>query len=273
VKFISYAQNFEDVMLWRALQAVPNGFYIDVGAWSPDIESVTRAFYHRNWCGINIEPSPLWHAQLVQRRPRDINLGVALSDQPGEVEMFVVGNTGRLSTADKEFANLHAKTGMAVLTEKRQCLTLDLVWDEYVKDRVVQFLKIDVEGFERLVLLGNDWSRHRPWVVLIESTIPNQPIQVYEQWEPILMQARYKFAYADGLNRFYVAEEHTELLGAFALPPNVFDNFVRADLVHAETVLVETKKQLEQERTLRTKTEARLAELEVLLATGSTRQS
>ena len=260
--FISYAQNFEDVMLWRALQGVANGFYIDVGAWSPDIESVTRAFYHRNWCGINIEPSPHWHAQLVQRRLRDINLGVALSDHPGEVEMFVVGNTGRLSTADKQFADLHAKTGMAVLPEKRQCLTLDMVWDEHVKDRAVHFLKIDVEGFEQLVLRGNDWSRHRPWVVLVESTIPNQPIQVYEQWEPILLQARYCFAYADGLNRFYVAAEHQNLLPAIALPPNVFDNFVRADLVNAQAALEEARKQLVQECALRTQMQVRLAELE-----------
>ena len=27
--FISYAQNFEDVMLWRALKHVEKGFYID----------------------------------------------------------------------------------------------------------------------------------------------------------------------------------------------------------------------------------------------------
>jgi hypothetical protein len=30
--FISYAQNYEDVMLWRALKDVSNGFWIDDGA-------------------------------------------------------------------------------------------------------------------------------------------------------------------------------------------------------------------------------------------------
>ena len=244
---------------------MPNGFYIDVGAWSPDIESVTRAFYHRGWSGINIEPSPQWHAQLAQRRVRDINLGVALSDQAGEVEMFVVGNSGRLSTADKACAKLHANSGMAIVGSKTQCLTLDMVWDEHVKERAVHFLKIDVEGFEKLVLSGNDWSRHRPWIVLIESTLPNQPTQVYDQWEPILLQARYSFAYADGLNRFYVAEEHADLAAAFALPPNVFDNFMLADLANAQAALDQAKKQLDQERNLRTKAEARLAELELQL--------
>ena len=44
--FISYAQNFEDVILWRALNHVENGFYVDVGAMDPTEHSVTKAFYN-----------------------------------------------------------------------------------------------------------------------------------------------------------------------------------------------------------------------------------
>ena len=35
-------------------------------------------------------------------------------------------------------------------------------------------------------------------------------------------------AYMDGLNRFYLSGEHPELRARFALPPNVFDQFVLA---------------------------------------------
>jgi hypothetical protein len=52
---ISYAQNFEDVMLERALAEIENGFYVDVGAWHPDLDSVTRHFFGRGWRGVNIE--------------------------------------------------------------------------------------------------------------------------------------------------------------------------------------------------------------------------
>lgn len=34
--FVSYAQNFEDVMLHRALGAVERGFYVDVEACEPE---------------------------------------------------------------------------------------------------------------------------------------------------------------------------------------------------------------------------------------------
>jgi len=45
-------------MLWRALKHIERGFYIDVGAWSSDLDSVTRAFYEHGWRGINVEPNP-----------------------------------------------------------------------------------------------------------------------------------------------------------------------------------------------------------------------
>ena len=53
---ISYAQNFEDVMLWRALQHVGAGYYVDIGANDPVVDSVTRWFYEQGWSGLNIEP-------------------------------------------------------------------------------------------------------------------------------------------------------------------------------------------------------------------------
>ena len=39
---ISYAQNFEDVVLNRVFHDVKDGRYIDVGAYDPVIDSVTR---------------------------------------------------------------------------------------------------------------------------------------------------------------------------------------------------------------------------------------
>src|SRR5215831_3973844 len=84
MSFISYAQNFEDVMLWRALKHIDKGFYIDVGANDPDKDSVTKAFYERGWRGINVEPVPQWFERLEKARPRDLNLQLALGAEPGE---------------------------------------------------------------------------------------------------------------------------------------------------------------------------------------------
>ncbi|REN06468.1 FkbM family methyltransferase, partial [Mycobacterium tuberculosis] len=83
--------------------------------------------------------------------------------------------------------------------------------------------KIDVEGLEEEVLRGWDSKTLRPWIIVIEATVPMSTELRYDGAERILVDAGYQFAYFDGLNRFYVAVEHADLLPALKIPPNVFD--------------------------------------------------
>lgn len=225
--FVSYAQNLEDVMLWRALSHVEEGFYIDVGAYSPTDDSVTRAMYERGWHGINIEPNPELHQQLTAMRTRDINLRIAIGDRGADTTIFFVSNPG-LSTLDAAEAKRRAREGYTIVQEAVRVETLASVWLEHVPPgQPVHFLKVDVEGLERAVLHGNDWSANRPWIVLVEATRPMTTEPSYGVWEPILINAGYLFAYKDGINRFYVSPEHAELLAALEQPPNWFDGYVR----------------------------------------------
>ena len=104
--FISYAQNFEDVMLRRALAAESPGFWIDIGAADPVIDSVTLAFSDLGWRGINVEPRPAGHARLAAARPRDINLQLAVAAHPGRL-VFHEYQDGGLSTLDPAIAARH----------------------------------------------------------------------------------------------------------------------------------------------------------------------
>ena len=96
---------------------------------------------------------------------------------------------------------------------------------EQYAGRTIDFLKIDVEGFEQEVLEGADWSRYRPRVVLVEATRPTTNIASYEHWEAILLAADYLFAFFDGLNRYYVPAEDRQLLPLLGVPVNVFDEY------------------------------------------------
>ena len=71
---ISYAQNFEDVMLARVFGSRTDGFYVDVGAGDPVNLSVTKWFYDLGWSGINIEPNRSLFKKLSADRSRDVNL-------------------------------------------------------------------------------------------------------------------------------------------------------------------------------------------------------
>ena len=90
MRFISYAQNNEDVLLWRALGHVQDGFYIDVGASDPVEHSVTKAFYDSGWHGINIEPLPAHIEAFQEQRPRDINLALAAGSLEGSLTLYDV---------------------------------------------------------------------------------------------------------------------------------------------------------------------------------------
>ncbi len=224
--FVSYAQNFEDVLLWRALGTVERGFYIDVGAQHPDVDSVTRAFYDRGWSGVNIEPLQAEAARIRAARPRDVTLQLALGAAPGEAVLHALDGTG-LSTLDPAVAAGHAQTRIVreVVVPVR---TLAEICRLYAPDDI-HFLKIDVEGAERAVLEGADLVSFRPWIILAEATAPASTIPTHAGWEPLLLDAEYRFVWFDGLNRYYVAaERHDALAPAFSTPPNVFDDFLRA---------------------------------------------
>ncbi|MDQ0084910.1 FkbM family methyltransferase [Variovorax boronicumulans] len=220
--FTSYAQNFEDVMLWRALKHVSAGVYVDIGAQHPVVDSVSKAFYEHGWRGVHIEPVPYYAELLRQDRPDEVVLQLALSDTAGILELNVIEDTG-LSTGVKAYADAHqVKHGFAYKTVPTPMLPMKTALAS-LAGHSVHWLKIDVEGLEEEVLRGWDSKTLRPWIIVIEATVPMSTELHYDGAEHILVDADYQFAYFDGLNRFYVAAEHADLLPALRIPPNVFD--------------------------------------------------
>ncbi len=221
---VSYAQNFEDVMLWRALNNIQNGFYIDVGANHPINDSVSKAFYEKGWRGIHIEPLEEYAELIRINRPDETVLSLALSDTKKEIPFYVAENAEGLSTGDLSITNNHKQNGFIFHEIRVFTTTLSDVFS-IAGSREIHWLKIDVEGMERDVLAGWGHSKARPWIVVIESTYPNTQIETFVQWEYILTDMGYQKVYYDGANRFYVSEKHTELAKFFLFGPNAFDGF------------------------------------------------
>lgn len=242
--FISYAQNLEDVMLWRVLHEIGPGFYIDVGACDPVADSVTKAFYDAGWHGINIEPMAGAFERVARAREKDINLKVALGAQQGNITFYSIDDGNGLSTSVEELATKYINEGRKVEEINVPVDTLEHICEQYVQAEI-HFLKIDVEGGERCVLEGADLVNYRPWIILVESTEPNTTKPSYAGWEPILLDAGYYFVYFDGLNRFYVANEKMGALSeGFSCPPNWFDHYQKSDYLQLGADLEKTRKQL-----------------------------
>jgi FkbM family methyltransferase len=244
--FLSYAQNMEDVMLHRALREVKHGFYVDVGANSPDLQSVTKAFYQDGWRGINIEPMAVFHEQLMTARPHDINLGIAVGDRSGMVKFYDMPGS-ELSTADPETANRHRQAGREIVERQVPVETLDAIFRAHAVDQI-HFLKIDVEGWEAHVLRGLSLKTIRPWIIVVEATVAQTQIHNHQEWDPLLTGRGYRFVYFDGLNRFYVAEEKAELVTRFDSPPNIFDDWIRAHDWAAHELVGNLSRRIDGER-------------------------
>jgi FkbM family methyltransferase len=219
----SYAQNFEDVLLWRALGHVENGFYIDIGAQHPVADSVSKAFYKRGWRGIHVEPTRAYAEMLRKDRPDELVIEAAVSDRHGTMAFYEIPETG-LSTGDAAIADFHRSKGFQVLQRQVPVLTLDDVLAK-AGSRDIHWLKIDVEGFETLVIKG--WRNHaiKPWVLVIESTAPNSTRDVSGDWENEVLALGYEFANFDGLSKYYVSPGKLFLKASLKLSANVFDAF------------------------------------------------
>jgi hypothetical protein len=148
-------------------------------------------------------------------------------------QFFEIADTG-LSTLLPDVAHRHINAGFVIRQTEVPTRRLSDVLGQYAKDPI-HFLKIDVEGAEDLVIRGADLGKFRPWVILVEATKPRS-CESSVGWEAHLIVCGYDFVYFDGLNRFYVAKEHSKLSAVLAVPPNVFDDFVKNDQLEAVAV-------------------------------------
>lgn len=219
--FTSYAQNMEDIRLWRALRHVTPGSYIDIGAWDPRTDSVSRGFYEKGWRGVHFEPHPRLAARLRADRPDEPVHEVALSDHEGTLRFFLFGDEAT-ATGDAELAREAAGRGQAFMEVVVPVTTLARRCGD-ISGREVHWMKIDVEGMEEKVLRGWDANMLRPWIVVVEATKPHTRIQTHETFAPLLAAADYLPAGFDGLNRYYVAREQGDLVASVEEPVSVFD--------------------------------------------------
>jgi len=225
---VSFAQNREDVVLWRALGGVTAGRYVEIGANHPTTFSVTRAFYDHGWSGITVEPIGEFVDMHRSERPRDAQVQAAVVARPQEfVTLFQIDGTG-LSTTREEYSTVHQSHGWSPHATTVPAFTLDQILDaEQWRTHDTHFMVIDVEGAEAEVLTGVDLTEWRPWVVVVESTEPLSATPTHQEWESILTDADYEFCMFDGVSRFYVAGEHAELLREhLAYPACALDPFI-----------------------------------------------
>jgi FkbM family methyltransferase len=208
---LSYAQNLEDYHLSLAFAGQASGTYIDVGAGHPIADNVSFWFYERGWQGVVVEPQPELAALYQRLRPRDLAVRGLVGRHCGEIDFHMVERLHGLSTTVQDVAQKAKAFGVGYQTVRMPVTTLAGLCESHNRHSI-DFLKIDVEGAEGDVLFGGDWKRFRPKVIVAEAVTPMVSVPSWQDWEPFLMAQGYRFVLFDTLNRFYVAEEHPEIM-------------------------------------------------------------
>jgi len=233
---VSYAQNREDIILGGFFNNKKDGFYVDVGANHPTIHSVTKRFYDMGWTGINIEPNRHLFDLLKLERPRDRNLNTGISDKPGSLILRAYTKADGLSTFSKEMQNDYVKSKDKITDEykdyKVYVVTLKDIFEEN-KVKTINFMKIDVEGFEYEVIKSNDWNKYRPEVICIEAN------HILKDWTKLLQDFKYTRVFFDGLNDYYVANEHKEIISRFSYTNTILPTPIINSELEEEIKIVE----------------------------------
>lgn len=222
IDVLSYAQLSEDVFLHRCFSGKDRGFYIDIGASHPVHCNSTYHFYQRGWSGINVEPTPYRFGELVRARPRDINIMAAVGRKDGKASFNLSLNADHLSSLHQQSADIIGSHRASVHRLNVDLISLATLCEQHAPEEI-DFLKIDVEGAEAEVIAGANWSKWRPAVLLIEAVDASDHSPTWVAWEDDLLNADYISVFFDGVNKWYVARERSDLCVHFQTPINPFD--------------------------------------------------
>lgn len=173
---ISRSQLFQDLFVLFVLKEKRGGAFLEFGA--TDGVSLSNSFLLESafgWRGVLAEPSPQWHEQLTSNRTGATILTECIYSESGEVLDFFVSESGVLSTLEEfrhsdiasmpENTNARNRKGY---THKVSTVSLNDVFLKHFGDLPVDYMSVDTEGSEFLILENFDFDRFAPKIVTVE---------------------------------------------------------------------------------------------------------
>lgn len=216
----SYSQEGEDLVLARILDGLKltTGFFVDIGAHHPMRFSNTYYFYRRGWCGINVDALPGTKKLFQRMRPRDITVECGIGSAEGILKYFAFNEPALNTFSEQEAKKKDRPPYRIISTHQISVITLKQILDEYLpRGKRIDFMTIDVEGFDHDVIISNDWNRYHPRVVLVE--LLRTDIRDLESHPTALILYQYNYrVFAKTYNTFFfVANEDFPLAASSSI--------------------------------------------------------
>ena len=197
---VSYSQCGEDLIIQQlfSVLGVKNVNYLDVGAHHPSYLSNTYLFYKNGGHGVCVEPDPSLFSEFKKKRPSDINLNCGVGVSSGVADFFIM-STSTLNTFSRLEAERYESYGKQkiVNTVSMELRTINSIINQFF-DNCPNFVSLDVEGLDYMILNVFDFVKYRPEVFCLETlsyTEDNSERKISEIID--LMHANGYMTYAD----------------------------------------------------------------------------
>lgn len=172
-----------------------SGFFVDVGANHPVIDSQTWHLEQIGWKGLLIEPLNEYCSLLREQRTALVVQSACSSpdNQGVKLPMLVAG---ALSTLD----NQTIARGININNSRKEfveCRTLDSILEETGVEKI-DFLSVDIEGHELEMFKGFSLKKWKPSLILLEDHIIN-----HDKYR-FMIRHGYKNIFRTGLNNWFI---------------------------------------------------------------------
>jgi FkbM family methyltransferase len=171
-----------------------DGYYVDVGANDPIIDSQTQHLEALGWNGLLVEPDPDY-CQLLRKARKGTVIEVACSSLENEGKQLQLNRAGPHSTMEDQPIILNAVVRATVMVK---CETLNKILKDNNAPVGFDFFSIDIEGHELVALSGFDFSHWKPKLILIEDHVINH------KKHQLMLANGYQLILRTGINSWYV---------------------------------------------------------------------
>ena len=156
----------EDKIIVDYFKNIKNGFYVDAGCYHPTHLSNTHILFTKNWSGINVDLSEFSISLFNHVRPNDVNVNAAVSNTENEITFYYQKDLSQLTTTVKAISRERMQGN--IKEKKIMALSLNsIINNSRFKNRVIDFLNIDLEGAELSALNSLDFNVYRPKLIYI----------------------------------------------------------------------------------------------------------